>query len=183
MADSSGAVAAAQPPAPRPAAQPPRPDETVTELGRQLARFGRAMVRYKAQQALSVGEAATAAYGLLYPLAERPQRAGALAEAVHADPSTVSRQVAQLVERGLVERQPDPADGRACVLVPTAAGHETMDALRRRRDEHLATVVRRWPAEDVQQLVSLLGRFITDFETARPAGVGPDETQPPFGAR
>ena len=160
MADSSAAVAAAQP--------SPAAPRIVTELGRQLARFGRAMVRYKAQQTLSVGEAATAAYGLLFQLAERPQRAGALAEAVHADPSTVSRQVAQLVERGLVERQPDPADGRACVLVPTADGRHVIDVLRLRRDEHLAAVLRDWPAEDVQQLVGLLSRFITDFETARP---------------
>ncbi|GAA3390445.1 MarR family winged helix-turn-helix transcriptional regulator [Cryptosporangium minutisporangium] len=166
MADSSAAVAAAQP-SPVPA---PRSDSMVTELGRQLARFGRAMVRYKAQQTVSVGEAATAAYGLLFQLAERPQRAGALAEAVHADPSTVSRQVAQLVDRGLVERQPDPADGRACVLAPTAAGREVIDVLRRRRDDHLAAVLRNWPAEDVHQLVGLLSRFITDFETARPPG-------------
>ncbi|GAA0226235.1 MarR family winged helix-turn-helix transcriptional regulator [Cryptosporangium japonicum] len=162
MADSS-AIAPEQAPA--------TPDDTVTELGRQLARFGRAMVRYKAQQA------ASAAYGLLFPLAERPQRAGALAEAVHADPSTVSRQIAQLVERGLVERQPDPADGRACVLVPTDAGHETMAALRRRRDEHLAAVLEHWPADDVHQLVDLLSRFITDFEAPRPSGVRPEETE------
>lgn len=171
MADSSAVVVAAQPPT----APAPAPDETVTELGRQLVRFGRAMVRYKARQAASVGETAGAAYGLLFPLAERPQRAGALADAVHADPSTVSRQIAQLVDRGLVERQPDPADGRACVLVPTAAGHETMDALRRRRDEHLAAVLRHWPSDDVDTLVGLLSRFITDFETAQPPGVRPEE--------
>ncbi|SHN47782.1 MarR family winged helix-turn-helix transcriptional regulator [Cryptosporangium aurantiacum] len=165
MADSSAVVATA-PPSTAPTSC--HPDETVTELGRQLARFGRAMVRHKAQQTLSVGEAATAAYGLLFQLAERPQRAGALAEAVHADPSTVSRQVAQLVDRGLVERQPDPADGRACVLVPTSAGREAIDVLRRRRDEHLATVLCDWPADDVRQLVGLLSRFITDFESKRP---------------
>ena len=177
MADSSAVVAAAPPPG------APAPDDMVTELGRQLARFGRAMVRYKAQQAASVGEAANAAYGLLFPLAERPQRAGALADAVHADPSTVSRQIAQLVDRGLVERQPDPGDGRACVLVPTAAGHETMDALRRQRDEHLAAVLQHWPSDDVDALVGLLSRFITDFETARPPGVRPEETGAPAGAR
>ena len=43
----------------------------------------------------------------------------ALAAAVHSDPSTVSRQVAALVRAGLIERQADPEDGRASVLVPT----------------------------------------------------------------
>jgi DNA-binding MarR family transcriptional regulator len=148
------------------------PPVAVSDLGRQLARFGRAMVRFKAQQA----DAAAAAYGLLFQLAEQPRRAGALAEAVHADPSTVSRQVAQLVDRGLVERQPDPADGRACVLVPTPAGLELLATLRRRRDEHLAAVVSEWQAADLDQLVALLDRFITDFETAPSRGV---ETETP----
>ena len=39
-----------------------------------------------------------------------------------ADPSTVSRQVASLVKAGLVERQADPDDGRASILVPTELG-------------------------------------------------------------
>jgi DNA-binding MarR family transcriptional regulator len=97
---------------------------------------------------------------------------------VHADPSTVSRQVAQLVDRGLVERQPDPADGRACVLVPTEAGQEVIATLRRRRDEYLAMALSGWPADDLHQLVTLLDRFITDFETTRPPGVCTDGTGP-----
>ena len=142
--------------------------DTVSELGRQLARFGRAMVRFKAHQGVGAGETPMAAYGLLFQLAEQPRRAGALAEAVHADPSTVSRQVAQLVDRGFVERQPDPADGRACVLVPTRAGIDVLNSLRRRRDEHLAVVISTWAPADVDQLVHLLARFVTDFETAPP---------------
>ena len=42
-----------------------------------------------------------------------PQRSGALAEAVHSDPSTISRQVAHLVRLGLVERTADPEDREA----------------------------------------------------------------------
>ena len=48
-----------------------------------------------------------------------PRRSSELAAAVHSDPSTVSRQVAALVRDGLIERQADPEDGRASVLVPT----------------------------------------------------------------
>ena len=50
---------------------------------------------------------------------EGPHRSNALAEAVHSDPSTVSRQIAALVKVGYVERRPDPADGRACLLAAT----------------------------------------------------------------
>src|SRR4051794_21746858 len=49
-----------------------------------------------------------------------PCRSGSIAEALTADPSTVSRQVAALVREGLVERRADPGDGRACVLALTA---------------------------------------------------------------
>src|SRR4051812_19671945 len=51
-----------------------------------------------------------------------PKRAKELADQMCADQSTVSRQVAGLVKSGLVERQADPYDGRASILVPTASG-------------------------------------------------------------
>jgi len=40
-----------------------------------------------------------------------PTRSSALAAAIHSDPSTVSRQVAALVGRGLLERRADQLDG------------------------------------------------------------------------
>ena len=56
---------------------------------------------------------------LLFPLMHAPLRPGALAEASFADPSTISRQVAELVKRGLVRREPDPSDGRVQVSLMT----------------------------------------------------------------
>ena len=52
---------------------------------------------------------------------EGPLRAGALADCLQSDPSTVSRQVAALVKDGLLERRADPDDGRASLLVLTDA--------------------------------------------------------------
>ena len=51
-----------------------------------------------------------------------PQRSSALAAAACVDPSTVSRQVADLVDLGLVERRADPHDGRATLLAATDRG-------------------------------------------------------------
>ena len=65
-----------------------------------------------------------AAHVLLFPLCRLgPLRQGALADLVHADPSTVSRHVAALVEQGLVRRVADESDGRASRLVVTDEGH------------------------------------------------------------
>src|SRR4051794_35740785 len=43
----------------------------------------------------------------------RAVRVSALAEVLHSDVSTVSRQVSTLVDLGFVRRGPDPDDGRA----------------------------------------------------------------------
>jgi DNA-binding MarR family transcriptional regulator len=56
---------------------------------------------------------------LLHLIQDGPMRSSALAETVCADPSTVSRQAATLVELGLVERRPDPDDRRAVQLAAT----------------------------------------------------------------
>ena len=103
--------------------------QTADEIGSQLVRLVRLLERVQAQyQAEHPDAVDRATYLLLVHLAkDGARRAGALAEAVHSDPSTVSRQVAHLVQLGLVERVADPADGRPpCSSPPTrAAGCST----------------------------------------------------------
>uniref|UniRef100_UPI0013307B41 MarR family winged helix-turn-helix transcriptional regulator n=1 Tax=Raoultella terrigena TaxID=577 RepID=UPI0013307B41 len=53
-------------------------------------------------------------------------RSGAVAAQLGVGPSAVSRLVTGLCERGLVERRPDPEDGRAELLTLTEAGRTTM---------------------------------------------------------
>ena len=111
-----------------------------------------------------------AAYALLFQLvADGPMRSSALAEAVCVDPSTVSRQVAELVKAGLVERVPDPADGRASLLVATDRGHAEHAMRRERRVATFARIVADWPADDVAALTGLLGRFNDSFVALRAA--------------
>jgi DNA-binding MarR family transcriptional regulator len=96
---------------------------------------------------------------LLHPLMRGPLRPGALAEASFADPSTISRQVAELVRRGLVRREADPSDGRASLLAITDAGREVCERLRTLRRDLLATAVHGWADEEVATFASLLNRF------------------------
>ena len=64
-----------------------------------------------------------AAYLMLaYVAEEGPQRSSAIAERFDIDKGAISRQVQHLVELGLLERKPDPADGRASILKVTAQG-------------------------------------------------------------
>ncbi|BBH69097.1 hypothetical protein ACTI_57820 [Actinoplanes sp. OR16] len=81
------------------------------------------------------------------------------------DPSTVSRAVASLVAHGLVAREPDPHDGRATVLVVTAAGRnalaETVTWYERVLDRALAD----WSPAEVAAFNISLGRFAQAIDT------------------
>lgn len=111
-----------------------------------------------------------AAHILLAHLVEGgPRRSGALAELVHSDPSTVSRQVAELVKAGLVERRPDPEDGRASVLAATGEGDLVSQRHRRVRNETFARMLAHWPGDDRERFVALFERFVTDCENYLPA--------------
>lgn len=97
---------------------------------------------------------------LLGRLAEDgPRRATDLAADTLLDQSTVSRQVRSLVERGLVEKRPDPGDGRGRLLSPTAQGLAAVERYRALRDERLSEALSGWPAGDRREFVRLLARF------------------------
>jgi DNA-binding MarR family transcriptional regulator len=142
----------------------------VRALSEQLPRFGRLVHAFKQQAAENRDNAALV---LLYPL-ERfgSLRQGALAELVHADPSTVSRHVASLVERRLVTRVADEADGRASRLVVTDAGRATLEQLRGEREAHLVAVTAGWSATDLSTFTTLFTRFLDDLTAALPAEAG-----------
>ncbi|GLZ48643.1 MarR family transcriptional regulator [Actinomycetospora sp. NBRC 106375] len=149
-------------------APPPGADDrwfVSDRLGHQLIRVMRAMERAKAAKSVGVDGVERAAYVLLARLVlEGPRRSNALAESVHSDPSTVSRQVAGLVRAGLVERRPDPEDGRATLLAPTAEGLRVFQANRDRRNRQISAMTEHWDEADRTRLVELLERLAGDIE-------------------
>ena len=101
-----------------------------------------------------------AAYGLLALLQDAgPQRASDLVTRVGLDKSTVSRQVATLVDLGLVDRTADPDDGRAQVLTPSAEGSARLASIREVRRARWEADLADWPAEDVGTLGERLARL------------------------
>ncbi|MCZ4519822.1 MarR family transcriptional regulator [Rhodococcus ruber] len=142
--------------------------EFAEELGTQLVRLQRLRERNIAQISSSGGVDGAAYVCLFRLLRDGPMRSSELAAMVNSDPSTVSRQVAQLVERGHVERLPDERDGRAFVLAVTESGQEVAAAIQQRRTEALGRVIEKWERDDRSALVGLLDRFLTDYETVRP---------------
>jgi DNA-binding MarR family transcriptional regulator len=127
-----------------------------------MSRLMRAATRAKAQDA--AGGGVFHSFALLVALKESgPVRSTALAEAVFSDPSTISRQVAALVDHGLVVRQPDPDDRRATLLAISDAGLEAVAHKLLLRDLQLAQMTADWSSRDRARLADLLDRFSACF--------------------
>jgi DNA-binding MarR family transcriptional regulator len=101
------------------------------------------------------------------------------------DASTVSRQIKQLEDKGLVERTPDPADGRASLVQISAAGQASMQAAFRRRYDRIKAVLEPWTDDDRARLQELLTRLADDLAAAsdrdRDAGRPADPSTPTSG--
>jgi len=87
------------------------------------------------------------------------QRASAMAEAFGIDKGAISRQVQHLLDLGLVDRTPDPDDGRATLVSVTAVAAaqiaEVNDDRRRWLDDRLGD----WPDHDLSEFVRMLASY------------------------
>jgi DNA-binding MarR family transcriptional regulator len=103
------------------------------------------------------------------------QRASDLAEQLRIDLSVVSRQVAALIDAGLVARAADPTDRRVHRLAITDEGLATFRHHRERMGELISRGLADWSDEDVVVLASSLRRFADSLAgavTRRPAPAG-----------
>jgi DNA-binding MarR family transcriptional regulator len=71
-----------------------------------------------------------------------PAASSALARQAQITAQSMGATLAALRERGLVERQPDPQDGRRAVLSVTEAGRKALADKRNARSEQMAAVLR-----------------------------------------
>jgi DNA-binding MarR family transcriptional regulator len=107
----------------------------------------------------------TGSFWLLKTLsASGPLRVTDLAVCANLDASTVSRHVAQLNNAGLIERTPDPVDGRAQRVKLTEAGAERIETALCARRALLEKSLESWDPRDLDQLDRLLTRFAADVE-------------------
>ncbi|MEU6605275.1 MarR family transcriptional regulator [Streptomyces shenzhenensis] len=101
-----------------------------------------------------------AAYLLLNRLdQEGPMGVKALAASMGIDSSTVTRQVAPLVDSGLVKRTSHPEDGRAVVLQLSPRGVSRLEEVRSSRRQLMAELTQGWAPEERETFCALLTRF------------------------
>jgi DNA-binding MarR family transcriptional regulator len=138
-----------------------RRDVAVLALEHEIAMLLRRIRRGMSERALQVHpELNATSYALLGTLGEYgPRRAADLAEMFAMDKGTVSRVVHQLLELGLVQRTPDPADGRASIISVTALATERLAHMHELRRELFDDRLADWAADEIEQLATQLGRF------------------------
>ncbi|WP_443044123.1 MarR family winged helix-turn-helix transcriptional regulator [Streptomyces sp. HF10] len=130
-------------------------------LGAEMVRLMRLFAAWTQRAGFECGAADRVLLARLVTCGRR--RATDLAADVFLDLSTVSRQVRSLVDRGLVERHPDPEDRRGSLLSATEAGRAAYQSAVRRREAELARLLEPWPAADRTLLTRLLKRLNDDL--------------------
>jgi len=127
------------------------------------------------------------ATAVLATLSEGQRRASTLAEMLHVDLSTISRQVAALEREGWVQRERDPADSRAALLDLTDTGRAVLAQVHDTRLAHLDRRLPGWTADELQDFTAQLRRFRADLGTdasclPRQDAAAPDATTSPTNA-
>jgi DNA-binding MarR family transcriptional regulator len=130
-------------------------DSTLTDLAARLrlavVRTARRL-RQEAAGAAGTELTPTAASALATVERHGPLTPSELAAIERVKRPTATRTLRVLVEAGLVERAPDPADGRSALVSVNAAGRERLRRLRGRKNAYLARRMRDLPAEDLRTL-------------------------------
>ncbi|GAA1901079.1 hypothetical protein GCM10009688_00630 [Arthrobacter gandavensis] len=119
------------------------------------------VVRARMREAARNVDPSLSLFGLkLLQLLKRsgPLHSGSAAELLMVDKSVISRQSRQLQALGLIEIQPDPADGRARVLELTESARERVTAVQTGIMLDPA-VLGSWSTEDLHRFAGYLGRL------------------------
>lgn len=136
--------------------------DTASQLRNAIVRTNRALRQEAAgESGLSPTQMAT----LASIHRSGPLTPSELAEIERVKRPTMTRTLAYLEREGLVERTPDPADGRSSLVAVNEAGRERLARLRRRKSAYLARRLRKLSPEEVETLAraaELLDRMRED---------------------
>lgn len=96
---------------------------------------------------------------LSYLVQSGRQRSSGLAEIFGIDKGAISRQVQHLSDLGLLERTPDPDDGRAVLLSASKDGVRRMGDVDKSRRAWLNDRLEGWSEKDLRSFVSGLASY------------------------
>ncbi|MFL6076480.1 MAG: MarR family winged helix-turn-helix transcriptional regulator [Mycobacteriales bacterium] len=136
-------------------------------MDREVVHFVRLAETVRLGAAEAVGSTLDrSAYLLLLTVAdERGMTATRLAEALHLDISTITRQVAPLLSAGLLDRVAGP--GKGAMLRVTPAGAREVRRVRKARQALMAELTADWTGAEREAFAGLLQRFNTAIRARR----------------
>jgi DNA-binding MarR family transcriptional regulator len=144
-----------------PQGSPAIDEESVIRLRDAIMRVGRRLRTTAAEEDLTATQS-----GVLATLVrEGPRGAGGLAAAEAVNPTMLSRVLAHLEERGLVQRRPSDDDARCTLVAATPAGRRMIGRLRARR---AAVLGERLAALGPQEAAALVAALPALEALARP---------------
>ncbi|MGX5358330.1 MarR family winged helix-turn-helix transcriptional regulator [Kocuria sp. KH4] len=168
--------------------------DTAVELVRDLLELQRVMKRVTKTDAGQRQLNPTAIALLYYLDSTGPRRATVMASDTGLGPSGLSRQLAGLEEAGLVERTPDPEDGRAALVAITARGREQVRAAVEQDAQRLAARLVGWDEDQARTSRGAINEITTVFldslgaerttscrEARRPPRAAPATADPEHG--
>jgi DNA-binding MarR family transcriptional regulator len=122
------------------------------KLVRHLETFGRKSYLYQ-----EVDRAGYLALRTLDGLG--PSCVNGLAQELHLDSSTVTRQVSVLESGGFVTRRVDPNDGRSWLIDLTPHGRKAMRTVERGRRLAIDSMLGEWASEEVHDLARMISKL------------------------
>lgn len=137
--------------------------DTAVELMRDLLELQRVMKRVTKTDAGRRQLNPTAIALLYYLDGMGPRRATVMATETGLGPSGLSRQLAGLEDAGLVERTPDPEDGRAALVAITEQGREQVRAVVEQDAQRLAVRLEDWDEDRARASRGAINEITTVF--------------------
>jgi DNA-binding MarR family transcriptional regulator len=144
-------------------------DDTIAAIESALhslaRRLGQARLKdYIARQAGDDIEQAGIAVLYVLHAGEDSLRITDLAARLGIDPPAVTRKAQQLERLGLVSRERDADDARACRLKLTPEGHQVLSRFLLARHQWLGTLLADWPDAERREFARLICRFTGDID-------------------
>lgn len=138
--------------------------ETAERLVNRIVDFQRA-VRCVSAAHVTPADQGIALIGVLRMISEAGEARGSdLAEQLGVAASVLSRHVSDLHALGLVERRPDPDDGRAQLITLSVRGREELGVAQARRAAVIAEALAGWAEDEAAQAASLLEKLASTFD-------------------
>jgi DNA-binding MarR family transcriptional regulator len=113
---------------------------------------------------MTVAQAAT-----LEALSDGGLRLSDLGKRLGIAPSTLTRNLARLEERGLIRKEPDPIDGRAQLVALTDSGFDAAGEVRRQEEIFARSVLDHMPQGSTADALTTLENLLTAVRSASEA--------------